>query len=54
MYVEDVEDRIINFDVHSTVYRFYVEDVEDIKMYGIYFRRKIRTETNPGLSWGRR
>ena len=28
MYVEDVEDSIINFGVHSTVYTIYVEDVE--------------------------
>ena len=40
MYVEDVEDRIINFDVHSTVYTIYVEDVEDIKMYGILFQEE--------------
>ena len=32
MYVEDVEDSIINFSVHSTVYTIYVEDVE-IYMY---------------------
>ena len=32
MYVEDVEDSIINFGVHSTVYTIYVEDVE-IYMY---------------------
>ena len=28
MYVEDVEDTIINFGVHSTVYRIYVEDFQ--------------------------
>ena len=28
IYVEDVEDSIINFGVHSTVYTIYVEDVE--------------------------
>ena len=27
-YVEDVEDTIINFGVHSTVYRIYVEDIQ--------------------------
>ena len=37
MYVEDVEDRIINFDVHSTVYTIYVED---IKMYRYLFQEK--------------
>ena len=40
MYVEDVEDRIINFDVHSTVYTIYVEDVEDIKMYWYLFQEE--------------
>ena len=40
MYVEDVEDRIINFDVHSTVYTIYVEDVEDIKMYRYLFQEE--------------
>ena len=30
MYVEDVEDMIINFGVHSTVYRIYVKDIEDM------------------------
>ena len=40
MYVEDVEDRIINFDVHSTVYTIYVEDVEDIKMYQYLFQEE--------------
>ena len=29
MYVEDVEDAIINLRVHSTVYRINVEDVAD-------------------------
>ena len=33
MYVKDVEDSIINFGVHSTVYTIYVKDVEDIQMY---------------------
>ena len=28
MYVEDVEDALINFGVHSTVYTIYVEDIE--------------------------
>ena len=38
MYVEDVKDSIINFDVHSTVYTIYVEDVEDIQMYRYLFQ----------------
>ena len=38
MYVEDVEDNIINFGVHSTVYTIYVEDVEDIQMYWYLFQ----------------
>ena len=38
MYVEDVEDTIINFGVHSTVYRIYVKDVEDIQMYMYLFQ----------------
>ena len=38
MYVEDVEDTIINLRVHSTVYRFYVEDVEDFQMYMYLFK----------------
>ena len=38
MYVEDVEDTIINFGVHSTVYRIYVEDVEDFQMYMYLFQ----------------
>ena len=38
MYVEDVEDTIINFGVHSTVYKIYVEDVEDIQMYMYLFQ----------------
>ena len=46
MYVKDVEDRIINFDVHSTVYTIYVEDVEDIKMYRYLFQ-----EEDPDKSW---
>ena len=37
MYVEDVKDRIINFDVHSTVYTIYVEDV---KMYRYLFQEE--------------
>ena len=38
MYVEGVEDTIINFGVHSTVYRIYVEDVEDFQMYMFLFQ----------------
>ena len=38
MYVEDVEDTIINFCVHSTVYRIYVKDVEDFQMYMYLFK----------------
>ena len=38
MYVEDVEDTIINFGVHSRVYRIYVEDVEDFQMYMYLFQ----------------
>ena len=38
MYVEEVEDMIINFRVHSTVYRIYVEDVEDFQMYMYLFK----------------
>ena len=38
MYVKDVEDSIINFGVHSTVYTIYVEDVEDTQMYMYLFR----------------
>ena len=38
MYVEDVEDSIINFGVHSTVYTIYVEDVEDTQMYMYLFQ----------------
>ena len=38
MYVEDVEDTIINFGVHSTVYKIYVKDVEDIQMYMYLFQ----------------
>ena len=37
MYVEDIEDTIINFRVHSIVYRFYVEDVKDFQMYMYLF-----------------
>ena len=37
MYVEDVEDSIINFGVHSTVYTIYVEDIEDsIINFGVH------------------
>ena len=38
MYVEDVKDTIINFLVHSTVYRIYVKDVEDFQMYMYLFK----------------
>ena len=38
MYVEDVEDTIINLRVHSTVYRINVEDVEDFQMYMNLFK----------------
>ena len=38
MYVKDVEDTIINFHVHSTVYRIYVKDVEDFQMYTYLFK----------------
>ena len=38
MYVKDVEDSIINFGVHSTVYTIYVEDVQDIQMYMYLFQ----------------
>ena len=38
MYVEDVKDTIINFGVHSTVYRIYVEDVKDFQMYMYLFQ----------------
>ena len=38
MYVEDVEDSIINFGVHSTVYTIYVEDIEDTQMYMYLFQ----------------
>ena len=38
MYVEDVEDSIINFGVHSTVYTIYVEDVEDVEIYMYLFQ----------------
>ena len=37
MYVEDVEDSIINFGVHSTVYTIYVKDIEDsIINFGVH------------------
>ena len=32
------EDTVINFGVHSTMYRIYVEDVEDIQMYMYLFQ----------------
>ena len=38
MYVEDVEDTIINLRVHSTVYRINVEDIEDFQMYMNLFK----------------
>ena len=38
MYVKDVKDTIINLRVHSTVYRIYVEDVEDFQMYMYLFK----------------
>ena len=38
MYVEDVEDSIINFGVHSTVYTIYVEDIKDVEMYMYLFQ----------------
>ena len=38
MYVEDVEDSIINFGVHSTVYTIYVEDIKDVQMYMYLFQ----------------
>ena len=38
MYVEDVEDTIINLRVHSTVYRINVEDVGDFQMYMNLFK----------------
>ena len=38
MYVEDIEDSIINFGVHSTVYTIYVKDVKDIQMYMYLFQ----------------
>ena len=47
MYVEDVEDTIINFGVHSTVYRIYVEDVEDFQMYMYLFQ----ANTNKYKTW---
>ena len=48
MYVEDMEDSIINFGVHSTVYTIYVEDVKDVQMYMYLFQ-----EDNPdkNKSW---
>ena len=33
-----VEDSIINFSVHSTVYTIYVEDVKDVQMYMYLFQ----------------
>ena len=37
IYVEDVEDTIINFGVHSTVYKIYVEDIKDaIINFGVH------------------
>ena len=38
MYVEDIEDNIINFGVHSRVYTIYVEDIEDVQMYMYLFQ----------------
>ena len=38
MCVKDVEDSIINFGVHSTVYTIYAEDVEDVQMYMYLFQ----------------
>ena len=38
MYVKDVEDSIINFGVHSTVYTIYVIDIKDIQMYMYLFQ----------------
>ena len=38
MYVEDIEDMIINFGVHSTVYRIYVKDIKDFQMYMYLFQ----------------
>ena len=38
MYVEDVEDSIINFSVHSTVYTIYVEDIKDVEIYMYLFQ----------------
>ena len=38
MYVKDVKDTIINFGVHSTVYKIYIEDVIDIQMYMYLFQ----------------
>ena len=38
MYVKDVKDTIINFGVHSAVYRIYVEDVKDFQMYMYLFQ----------------
>ena len=33
-----VEDSIINFGVHSTVYTIYVEDIEDVEIYMYLFQ----------------
>ena len=41
MYVEDVEDSIINFGVHSTVYTIYVEDIKDVEMYMYLFQEDV-------------
>ena len=38
MYVADVEDSIINFGVHSTVYTIYVKDIKDTQMYMYLFQ----------------
>ena len=48
MYVEDVQDSIINFGVHSTVYTIYVKDIKDVQMYMYLFQ-----EDNPdkNKSW---
>ena len=38
MYVKNIEDSIINFGVHSTVYTIYVKDVKDVEMYMYLFQ----------------
>ena len=48
MYVEDVEDSIIIFGVHSTVYTIYVEDFEDVEMY-LYLFQEYNPDKNK--SW---